>query len=171
MKDKEFNADISDFKIDFTELSTVESSKDLPHLQNDETQLDIRNNVYTSLLSEYTKYLSSSINSKKNYKRCITGFLLFIIALIAFGSIYIYALAIKSNVWNSATDSLAIFTALASFIGSIIIIPMHIVKYIFNENEIQQIGEIIKNIQLYDKTIREDLYKVKFKDIEESQDK
>ena len=45
---------------------------------------------------------------------------------------------------------------------------MHIVKYVFNENEIQQIGDVIKNIQLYDKAVREDLYKVKFNEIEEN---
>lgn len=39
----------------------------------------------------------------------------------------------------------------------IIIIPTKIVEYLFNPQETQQIYEVIKNIQDYDKAVREDL--------------
>ena len=48
-------------------------------------------------------------------------------------------------------------TAFASVISAIIVIPTKIVEYLFNPQETQQINEVIKNIQDYDKAVREDL--------------
>lgn len=171
MKNKDqFNADINDFNFDIDTLSTVNSSSDLPHTQNDEAQLDERNIVYTKLLSTYSDYLSSSVKSKEKYKKGITRTLLIILGGISLGCMYLYYLILNTNEVDKSTNYFSMFTIFASFIGTIIIIPMHIVKYVFNENETQQIGDVIKNIQLYDKAIREDLYKIKFKDIKENQE-
>ncbi len=169
MENKEqLNADIEDFNFDEDTLLSIYSSNDLPHSQNDEAQLDERNIIYTKLLSIYSDYLSSSIKSKENYKKRITITLLIILGGISFGCMVLYFLVLNTNEVDKATNYFSMFTIFASFIGTIIIIPMHIVKYVFNENEIQQIGDVIKNIQLYDKAVREDLYKVKFNEIEEN---
>lgn len=167
MKNTSFNARFEDFPIGLDNLSSINSSQDLPHTQNDETQLDKRNNVYTTLLSSYCSYLSASVESKKKYKFWVTVILLSIIFIVTIGSIYLYYLAVTTNNNDDVANYLSIITIFISFIGSIIIIPMQIIKYIFNENEIQQIGEIIKNIQVYDKAIRDDLYKVKIENIKD----
>lgn len=62
---------------------------------------------------------------------------------------------------NSIASISAIIAALVSFISSMIIIPTKITEYLFNVNETTQFGDIIKNIQEYDKAVREDLYKNK----------
>ena len=50
-------------------------------------------------------------------------------------------------------------TAFGTVISAIIVIPTKMVEYLFNPQETQQINEVIKNIQDYDKAIREDLAK------------
>ena len=46
-------------------------------------------------------------------------------------------------------------------ISAIIVIPTKIVEYLFNPKETEQISEIIKNVQTYDKAVRDDLSKEK----------
>lgn len=57
--------------------------------------------------------------------------------------------------------NLEILYALISFLTATIVIPTKVVEYLFNPQETQQIGEIIKNIQTYDKIVRNDLLKDK----------
>ena len=49
------------------------------------------------------------------------------------------------------------FSFVAYVTSAIIVIPTKIVEYLFNPQETQQINEVIKNIQDYDKAVREDL--------------
>ena len=58
-------------------------------------------------------------------------------------------------------EPLATISAVISFISAIIVITTKIVEYLFNPKETEQISEIIKNIQTYDKAVRDDLSKEK----------
>ena len=52
------------------------------------------------------------------------------------------------------SGNLEIISALISFVAATIVISTRAVEYLFNPQETQQIGEIIKNIQTYDKIVR-----------------
>lgn len=56
-------------------------------------------------------------------------------------------------------NQIAIITSFISFISAMIIVPTKIIEYLFNPQETEQISAIIKNIQDYDKVVREDLSK------------
>lgn len=45
------------------DLTHINSSKDLPHKENDEKELDDRNKIYSTILENYSKYLKDTLNS------------------------------------------------------------------------------------------------------------
>ena len=47
-----------------------------------------------------------------------------------------------------------LFTALATLLGTFMIVPQMITKYLFNKKEEEHLAEIISKIQKYDKDIR-----------------
>ena len=137
------------FDDDVIDLTNINSSKDLPHKENDEKELDDRNKIYSTILENYSKYLKDTLNSNKSNKQIFLIGLLVILLIIVIG-FFICLYFLSDNI-------IALITAFASVISAIIVIPTKIVEYLFNPQETQQINEVIKNIQDYDKAVREDL--------------
>lgn len=135
------------------DLTHINSSKDLPHKENDEKELDDRNKIYSTILENYSKYLKDTLNSNKSNKQIFLIGLLVILLIIVVG-FFICLYFLNDNI-------IALITAFASVTSAIIVIPTKIVEYLFNPQETQQINEVIKNIQDYDKAVREDLAKNK----------
>ncbi|WP_302132903.1 hypothetical protein [Thomasclavelia spiroformis] len=131
------------------DLTHINSSKDLPHKENDEKELDDRNKIYSTILENYSKYLKDTLDSNKSNKKIFLIGLLVILLTIVIG-FFICLYFLNNNI-------IALITAFASVISAIIVIPTKIVEYLFNPQETQQINEVIKNIQDYDKAVRKDL--------------
>lgn len=58
------------FDDDVIDLTNVNSSRDLPHKEKDEKELDDRNKIYSTILENYSKYLNDTLvnnKSKKNF--------------------------------------------------------------------------------------------------------
>ena len=138
---------LNDFSEDFDseELENADSIDELPHNRKDEKELDERNKVYTKILNNYSKYLEETLNENRIKKKYV------IYSMIA---IFVCIIAFRN-------EPLATISAVISFISAIIVIPTKIVEYLFNPKETEQISEIIKNIQTYDKAVRDDLSKEK----------
>ena len=131
------------------DLTHINSSKDLPHKENDEKELDDRNKIYSTILENYSKDLKDTLDSNKSNKKIFLIGLLVILLIIVIG-FFICLYFLNNNI-------IALITAFASVISAIIVIPTKIVEYLFNPQETQQINEVIKNIQDYDKAVRKDL--------------
>ena len=91
----------------------------------------------------------NTLNSNKSNKQIFLIRLLVILLIIVIG--FFICLYFLSD------NTIALITAFASVTSAIIVIPTKIVEYLFNPQETQQINEVIKNIQDYDKAVREDL--------------
>lgn len=147
MSNNKLNEFSEDFVLD--ELESADSIDELPHNKKDEKELDERNKIYTQILDNYSKYLEETLNKNKVNKKYLINLMIIVLVLI------IGAFIIISFIGNH----LAIISAFISLVSAIIVIPTKIVEYLFNPQETQQISEIIKNIQNYDKAIRDDLSK------------
>ena len=147
MSNNKLNEFSEDFVLD--ELESADSIDELPHNKKDENELDERNKIYTQILDNYSKYLEETLNKNKVSKKYLINLMIIVLVLI------IGAFIIISFIGNH----LAIISAFISLVSAIIVIPTKIVEYLFNPQETQQISEIIKNIQNYDKAIRDDLSK------------
>ncbi|MFR8980165.1 hypothetical protein [Catenibacterium sp.] len=147
MSNNKLNEFSEDFVLD--ELESADSIDELPHNKKDEKELDERNKIYTQILDNYSKYLEETLNKNKVSKKYLINLMIIVLVLI------IGAFIIISFIGNH----LAIISAFISLVSAIIVIPTKIVEYLFNPQETQQISEIIKNIQNYDKAIRDDLSK------------
>lgn len=131
------------------DLININSSGDLPHKEKDEKELDERNKIYTDILSSYSIYLNQTLSKNTFNKKAFLIGLLIILGLIVIG-FFMYLILDGDNI-------VAVITAFISLISAIIVIPTKIVEYLFNPQETQQINEVIKNIQDYDKAVRDDL--------------
>lgn len=147
MSNNKLNEFSEDFVLD--ELESADSIDELPHNKKDEKELDERNKIYTQILDNYSKYLEETLNKNKVSKKYLINLMIIVLVLI------IGAFIIISFIGNH----LAIISAFISLVSAIIVIPTKTVEYLFNPQETQQISEIIKNIQNYDKAIRDDLSK------------
>ncbi|CUP37827.1 MULTISPECIES: hypothetical protein [Catenibacterium] len=147
MSNNKLNEFSEDFALD--ELESADSIDELPHNRKDEKELDERNKIYTKILYNYSKYLEETLNKNKVSKKYLINLMISVLVLIIVAFIII---SFKGN-------HVAIISAFISLVSAIIVIPTKIVEYLFNPQETQQISEIIKNIQNYDKAIRDDLSK------------
>lgn len=142
------------FNEDYEEsgLSIANSMEQLPHNRKDEMELDERNKIYTNVLDNYSTYLKENLDTNKCIKMWYVGVMLaiFVLIFLLFGYICIFK-----------SEDFEMISALISLVTATIVIPTKVVEYLFNPQETQQIGEIIKNIQTYDKIVRNDLLKDK----------
>ena len=99
----------------------------------------------------YIKYLEETLNENRIKKKYVIYSMIAIFVIIA---VVVCIIAFRN-------EPLATISAVISFISAIIVIPTKIVEYLFNPKETEQISEIIKNIQTYDKAVRDDLSKEK----------
>ncbi|MFQ7172477.1 MAG: hypothetical protein ACLRQF_10575, partial [Thomasclavelia ramosa] len=96
------------------DLTHINSSKDLPHKENDEKELDDRNKIYSTILENYSKYLIDTLNSNKSNKQIFLIGLLVILLIIVIG-FFICLYFLSDNI-------IALITAFASVISAIIVI-------------------------------------------------
>ena len=145
---------LDSFNEDYEEsgLSLINSMNQLPHNRKDEIELDERNNIYTNILDNYSTYLKENLDTNKYAKKWYVGVMLAVFILMFF--LFVYISLCRSG-------NLELISTLISFVAATIVIPTKVVEYLFNPQETQQIGEIIKNIQTYDKIVRNDLLKDK----------
>ena len=132
-------------------MTVAVSSNELPHNKQDEKELDDRNKIYSKILKNYSEYLDYTLEENKKNKRIVRNWMIG----------FFFTVVIMCILFIIVKSPLSIFSALVSLVSAIIVIPTKIVEYLFNPKETQQISEIIKNIQKYDKAIREDLSKEK----------
>ena len=143
----------------------IENIKDAPQIKSyeallynsDTSSLSEHNRQYTELLKAYVKdFQQNSLDKKRNKKQ------LFIIAkgLLVFTPVItvLYMFVTLGCLVFQKIDFLeslpGLFTALASLIGTFMVVPQMITKYLFNKNEEKHLSEIIGKIQEYDKEIR-----------------
>lgn len=113
--------------------------------RKDEIELDERNKIYTNLLDNYSTYLEENLDRNKCAKKSYVYIMLAV--FISMFILFVYISFCRSG-------NLEIISALISFVAATIVISTRAVEYLFNPQETQQIGEIIKNIQTYDKIVR-----------------
>lgn len=113
--------------------------------RKDEIELDERNKIYTNLLDNYSTYLEENLDRNKCAKKSYVYIMLAV--FISMFILFVYISLCRSG-------NLEIISALISFVAATIVISTRAVEYLFNPQETQQIGEIIKNIQTYDKIVR-----------------
>ena len=145
---------LNDFSEDFDseELENADSIDELPHNRKDEKELDeIKTSLTDLFRNNYSKYLEETLNENRIKKKYVIYSMIAIFVIIA---VVVCIIAFRN-------EPLATISAVISFISAIIVIPTKIVEYLFNPKETEQISEIIKNIQTYDKAVRDDLSKEK----------
>lgn len=134
----------------------IKSYEALLH-NSDTSSLFEHNKQYTALLKAYVKdFEQNSIEKKKNKKQ------LFKIAkgLLIFAPLFtvLYMFITLGCLVFQKIDLLetlpGLFTALASLIGTFMVVPQMITNYLFNKKEENHLYEIISKIQEYDKEIR-----------------
>lgn len=118
--------------------------------RKDEIELDERNKIYTNSLDNYSTYLEENLDRNKCAKKSYVYIMLAV--FISMFILFVYISLCRSG-------NLEIISALISFVAATIVISTRVVEYLFNPQETQQIGEIIKNIQTYDKIVRNDFLK------------
>lgn len=127
--------------------------------EQDKSALKIRNKHYNNLLNHYVNHIDKSLSFKQENREIV--FKLFIWAFIVI--LLTISCLIFGILWYGEMSKIqsvsVIITALATLITTLFIIPTKISEFIYNPNEDTQIGEVIKNLQEYDKSLRENLYK------------
>lgn len=127
---------------------------------SDITSIKSHNKSYTDLLESYTEFISKTLNAKRKMKNCFYWLSFLVMAafsiIIIAGIILLFrnAEVLKSDYRDYILPAL---TALSSFITVLIVIPKIIAEYLFNSSEENIMNEVVKNIQEYDKTVREKL--------------
>ncbi len=133
----------------------IKSETDLG--KSDASSLSKHNEQYTALLKAYVDGFKNDSENKRKNKEVIfiiaKQLLIFIplfTVLFMFATLILLALHIIDFV-ESIPGLLA---ALASLIGTFMIIPQMITEYLFNKDEENHLAEIISKIQEYDRDIR-----------------
>lgn len=156
-------------KEDFTEESLVERNleninddlrvkkDDRLLYKSDTSSLSAHNQQYTELLRAYVFDFRENSNAKRKNKtsmfRIAKGLLIGIpAAIIMFLLLCLLCLALdKVTVIEILPE---IVTALVTLLGTFMVIPQMITKYLFNKKEEENLALIIGKIQEYDRDIR-----------------
>lgn len=148
----------------------LESSEDTKNIKSDddldrhdEISLFKHNESYDSILNDYTKHVSKTLQAKRWMKK-VFYWIAVIIMIISFLYIIICSIIIITNLSSNLSfnlqDYLApLISAVVSFLTVFIIIPKIIAEYLFNSGEDSSMQNIIASIQEYDKFVRGDLHK------------
>lgn len=122
----------------------------------DRLEIKKRNESYTRILERYYLYIDNMLDFKEEKRSAMfwgaIGILL--IPILIFGIVLII---IVSKDLSQIENLVAFITAIGTTISAIYIVPTKIIEYLFSNEETQRIIEIIKNIQEYDKNVRDDI--------------
>ena len=143
----------------FNKFQSVGSDESLMH-GSDVSNLSEHNEQYTALLKAYVKDFEKNSKNKRENKQD-----LFIIAKILLVGVPVFAfLYMAATIYFLACDKIDVLetlpglvTALSSLLGTFMVVPQMITKYLFNKKEEENLAKIISQIQEYDKNIRGDI--------------
>lgn len=136
-------------------LMAVESDDALR--RGDRESLLEHNEQYTALLKAYVKdFEMNSVNKmgNKQYVFSISMKLLIGIPLFSLGLIGVTMIGLLFGCITALETLPELFAALVSLLGTFMVIPKIITKYLFNKKEEENLVNIINKIQEYDKEIR-----------------
>lgn len=139
---------------EFTENSV--SYTDVANSIRDWQKIDDRNSLYTSFLIEYYNYIINILEFKKMKRIQIYRFSLAVLSVPMIGIVMTLCVLVQNDL-STLGNLVALITTLGTVISTIIIMPAKIGEYLFNNDDTQQMVEIIKNIQDYDKNVRVDM--------------
>lgn len=77
------------FDDDVIDLTNINSSRDLPHKEKDEKELDDRNKIYSTILENYSKYLNDTLVNNKSNKKIFLISLLIILGVVIVGFLFV----------------------------------------------------------------------------------
>jgi Fe2+ transport system protein B len=125
--------------------------------KSDASSLSEHNEQYTLLLKAYVEdFKENSINKKTNkqdlYK--IAKNLLLWIPIITLILVFIILILIASNKIEMIEALPELISAMATLLGTFMVVPKIITKYLFNKEEEKYLAKIIGKIQEYDSNIR-----------------
>lgn len=123
----------------------------------DYRHLNKRNKAYTKILINYTDRANAICDFKtNNYSFVFKTFIFsFILVLIVLGVSIMEIVNYGGREGFSVGDVAALITAAGTLIGTLLIIPTKIIEFIFDREDDKHISEIVKNIQEYDRIVRE----------------
>ena len=124
------------------------------------TSLSAHNEQYTELLKAYVEdFKRNSLDKKKNKQELfkIAIRILFLITISTILLMFVTLLCLSLGVVDVLGTSLELIAALTTLLGTFMIIPKMITKYLFNKKEEENLANIISKIQDYDRQIRGDL--------------
>lgn len=142
-----------------TGFNRVETDGALLH-KSDTSNLSEHNEQYTELLKAYVEdFKYNAINKRKNKQELfmIAKNLLKWIPIITFIFMFVTLMCMAFGKVDVLEALSGLVTALAALLGTFMIVPKMITKYLFNKKEEKHLAEIISKIQDYDREIRGDL--------------
>lgn len=123
--------------------------------ESDKASMKLHNVQYDHLLISYVDNVKESFQRKKFYKEFFfwTSVLILILTFVM-----LVVTVIVSISKEFSKDLVAVLIPISvSFLTVFIVIPHTITKYLFNEQEEDNMSKVIGNIQEYDKEIRRNL--------------
>lgn len=123
--------------------------------KSDKSYIRVHNNNYTKLLDSYVTNASKSLEQKRTFKKiffwgCVITMVLTLLILAA-------SLIIAAFMDNTIQIMTSIIASTVSFASVFIVLPRVIVVYLFNTADEKNMTDIIKNMQDYDKFVRENI--------------
>lgn len=135
-------------------------SEDALLRKSDTSNLTKHNEQYTTLLKVYVNNFHKVAIDKRAHKRILFYVSIFLLIIITLATIALMFLSLYYLVTDQA-DTLEVIpqliASLSSFLGTFIVIPKIITKYLFNKKEEENLANIIEKIQQYDRDIRDGL--------------
>lgn len=126
-------------------------------LNNDKRSLSEHNEQFSKLLKAYVDdFEKNSVQKRKNKEIIfkIAKNLLIWVPVAVFLFISGTLMGIIAQKIDMLEGFASLFTALGTLIGTFMMIPKMITRYLFNKSEEEHLAEIIGKIQEYDKNIR-----------------
>ena len=134
----------------------VKSDETLLH-KSDASSLSEHNEQYTALLKAYVEdFKRNSDNKSKNKEALfkIAKGLLVCIPMCTVVFMFVTLMLLALDKINMLESLPGLATVLVSLIGTFMVVPQMITKYLFNKKEEDHLAEIISKIQEYDRNIR-----------------
>ena len=120
--------------------------------ESDCSSMKQHNLSYNKLLDDYVNYMISNLKSKEKYKKY---FFWFSFCTLIGSFILLCGSTIWALMYHVPLDELGgLISAIISFLTMFFVIPKIITKYLFNENEEDNMYKLINNMQKYDSEIR-----------------
>ena len=118
--------------------------------------LSHHNEDYSALLDIYVANAKESLNDKRKYKKIFYYSSLIVLAGIIITLLISIIIAFTCK--RSLQTIVTLITATTSFMTAFIVIPKIIAEYLFNTSDETNFTDIIKNMQEYDKSVRDHIH-------------